>query len=62
MNPIGDIARFNGKTASHAEVEAHIAALLERLQAPRPLRNAKLRAAWEAYDANRIDIAEHLLR
>ena len=62
MNQIGDIARFDGKAASHAEVEAHIAALLERLQAPRPLRNAKLRAAWEAYDANRIEVAEHLLR
>ena len=62
MNPIGDIARFDGKAASHPEVEAHIAALLERLQAPRPLRNAKLRAAWEAYDTNRIDVAEQLLR
>ena len=62
MNRIGDIARFNGTTASHAEVEAHIAALLEELQARRSLRNPKLRAAREAYDANRIDVAERALR
>ncbi len=62
MNAIGDIARFDGKTASDAEVEAHIAALLQALMTARPLRNPALREARRAYDANRIDIAEQLLR
>ena len=62
MNAIGDIARFDGRTASDAEVEAHIAALLQVLMTRRPLRNPNLREARRAFDANRMDIAEPLLR
>jgi tetratricopeptide (TPR) repeat protein len=62
MIQIGDIARFDGKIAPHAQVEAHIAALLDELHARRPLRNPKLRAARDACDANRIDVAERMLR
>ncbi|HEX3432074.1 MAG TPA: sulfotransferase [Rhizomicrobium sp.] len=62
MNAIGDIARFDGRAASDAEVEAHIAALLDALLNRRPLRNANLREARKAFEANRIDIAERLLR
>jgi len=62
MNTIGDIARFDGRIASDAEVEAHIAALVAALGQPRPLRHPDLREARRAYDANRIDIAEGLLR
>jgi len=62
MNQIADIARFDGKTASHEEVEAYIGALMDELQERRPLRNAKTRAAREAYDANRIDVAERILQ
>jgi tetratricopeptide (TPR) repeat protein len=62
MNQVGDIARFNGKTASDAEFEAHIGALMAALQTQRPLRNPRLREARAAYDANRIDIAEPMLR
>src|SRR5690349_21052522 len=62
MNQVGDIARFNGKTASDAEFEAHIGALMAALQTQRPLRNPRLREARAAYDANRIDIAEPILR
>src|SRR5438067_13874887 len=62
MNQIGDIARFNGRTASDGEVEAHIASLLETLHSRRQLRNPRLREARRAFDANGIDIAERLLR
>lgn len=62
MNHVGDIARFAGRTASDDEFEAHIAALVQRLQAPRPLRNARLREARQAFDANRLDMAERILR
>jgi tetratricopeptide (TPR) repeat protein len=61
MNRIGDIARFNGRVASNAEFEAHIAALLNALLGPRPLRNPRLREARQAFDASRLDIAEPLL-
>jgi len=62
MSHIGDIARFNGRTAPDAEFEAHIAALMEALATRRPLRNARLREARQAYGINRIDVAEALLR
>jgi len=62
MNHPRDLARFDGRTASNAEVEAHISALLDELQERRPLRNPGIRAAREAYDANRIDVAERILR
>jgi tetratricopeptide (TPR) repeat protein len=61
MNHIGDIARFDGRSTSDAEFEAHIAALLNALFNRRPLRNPRLREARQAFDANRIDIAEPLL-
>lgn len=62
MNHVGDLARFEGATASNAEVDAHIAALMDELHARRSFRNPKIRAAREAYDANRIDVAEQILR
>ena len=62
MNQIGDIARFDGRAASNAEVDGYIATLLEELHARRPPRNPKVGVAWKAYDANRIDVAEHILR
>jgi len=62
MNETDHLARFNGKAASHEEVEAHIAALMNELQERRPIRNPKIQAAREAYDANRIDVAEQILR
>jgi tetratricopeptide (TPR) repeat protein len=57
-----DLARFDGSTASHSDVEAYIAALLDELRARRPLRNPRLRAARQAYDADGIEIAERRLR
>src|SRR5579862_724372 len=62
MNHAGDIARFQGKTASDADVEEHIATLMEVLLRPRPTRHAEIRQAYKAYDANRTDIAEQLVR
>lgn len=62
MYKLHDLADFDGTTASHSDVEAYIAALIDEFQARRPLRNPRLRAARQAYDAGRIEIAERLLR
>src|SRR5579864_6075082 len=62
MYKFHDLARFDGRTASHSDVEAYVAALLDELQARRPLRNPRLRAARQAYDTGQIEIAERLVR
>jgi tetratricopeptide (TPR) repeat protein len=62
MNKVGDRTAFDGRTATDAEFEAHIAALMDALQSRRPLRNPRLREARQACDANNIDVAERQLR
>ncbi|MGH6878729.1 MAG: sulfotransferase, partial [Rhizomicrobium sp.] len=47
--------------ASNAALEAQFARILKNLRARRPLRHSRLREVRQVLDANRPDVAEHML-